>query len=73
LAGPRQPVPTWMRPLWVRLLFVLAPAAWAVVEGMNAQGLWAMLFGATAVWGFWTLIVKYEEPKDPKAPPGEGG
>jgi hypothetical protein len=34
-----------------------------------------MLFGATAAWGFWTLVVKYEEPKDPPATPktGEGG
>jgi hypothetical protein len=61
-----------MRPLWVRLLFVLAPGAWAVLEAMNNQGMWAVLFAATAAWGFWTLVIKYEEPKDPP-PPVDGG
>ena len=63
----RPPTPNWMKPLWVRLLLVVLPGAWAIVEFVNGQGMWAVLFGAAAAWGLWSLILKYEE-KGP--PPG---
>ena len=64
MASP-QPIPPWMRPLWVRLAFVVLPALWAGFEVLYGQQFWALLFGATAAWGFWTLIVKFEDPKPP--------
>ena len=55
-----KPVPNWLKPLWSRLIFVLIPAVWAGVEAYNAQWTWAALFGAAAVWGVWTLIIKFD-------------
>ncbi|MDQ0474853.1 hypothetical protein [Labrys wisconsinensis] len=60
MAKPQQPVPNWMKPLWVRLAFVIAPAAWAAMEALNGQTMWAAMFGAAALWGLWTLVVKFE-------------
>ena len=57
----QKPVPTWMRPLWVRLAFVIAPAAWACFEAVYGEQFWALLFGAAAAWGLWTLVIKFEE------------
>jgi hypothetical protein len=58
---PQQPTPNWMKPLWVRLLFVILPAIWAGVEALYGQQMWALLFGAVAAWGAWTLLIKHED------------
>jgi hypothetical protein len=60
-----QPVPTWMKPLWVRLLFIVLPGAWAIVEALQGQALWAVLFGAASLWGLWTLIIKFDDSDTP--------
>jgi hypothetical protein len=54
----RPPTPAWMKPLWVRLLLVAAPAAWAGFELLYGDRLWAALFAAVAAWGLWTLVIK---------------
>lgn len=62
----RQPTPGWMKPLWVRLALVVLPAAWAIAETLFGQQMWALMFGAAAAWGLWTLIIKYDE-NEPEA------
>jgi hypothetical protein len=62
----RPPTPTWMRPLWVRILLVAIPAIWAGFEAFYGEQLWATLFGAAAIWGLWSLILKFDE-SEPKA------
>jgi hypothetical protein len=66
-----RPVPDWMKPLWVRLVFVVLPALWALFELLYGEPFWALLFGAAAAWGFWTLVLKFEEgPPPPGSGPG---
>jgi hypothetical protein len=72
MAKPQQPTPNWMKPLWVRLLFSIAPGAWAMVEVLNAQLGWAMMFAAASVWGFWTLVLKFEPGGASKSDTPEG-
>jgi hypothetical protein len=36
------------------------PAAWGAFEATNQQWTWAALFGASAVWGLWTLVIKFK-------------
>ncbi|AGT10051.1 hypothetical protein [Paracoccus aminophilus] len=43
--------------LWVRVLCVAAPLAWAGVELSNAATVWAVLFAAAGVYLFWALFV----------------
>lgn len=68
----QQPVPPWMKPLWVRLALTIAPGAWAVVEALNAQFAWAAMFGAASLWGFWTLVVKFDPGDGSKGGTPEG-
>ena len=66
--APNRPVPAWMKPLWVRLLLVAVPAAWAGFEAVYGAELWAMLFAAVAAWGLWSLVIKFEsDGAGPKA------
>lgn len=55
-----KPVPNWLKPLWVRIALVVLPAVWAGFEASQQQWVWALLFGAAAVWGLWTLILKFD-------------
>lgn len=54
LVDPDNP---FFRPLWVRLLCVLLPLAWAGVEYRNGATFWAALFGAGALYLFVALFV----------------
>jgi hypothetical protein len=62
MADRRPPLPSWLRPLWLRIVVVVLPAAWAAVEFFHGQPVWGLLFGAAAVWGAYTLI--YDPPPD---------
>ena len=73
--APQRP-PDWMRPLPVRLGLVVVPVVWAVVEVVTGDTQWAVMVGAVALWGAWTLVFKYEPapvslvagpPEDPDA------
>jgi uncharacterized membrane protein YjjB (DUF3815 family) len=68
VADPR-PVPDWMKPLWVRLVFVVLPALWAVFELAYGDQFWALLFGGAAAWGAWTLLVKFDAGPPAGTPP----
>lgn len=61
----------FFRPLWRRVVVVAIAAGWAVVEASAGQAMWAMLAAAMAVWGVWSLLLRYDEArKDDK--PREG-
>ena len=62
MADPK-PMPTWMRPFWVRAFFCVAPALWACFEAWSGSTSWAILFLAMAGYGVWTLIIQYEPPE----------
>lgn len=38
----------FFRPLWIRLLVMLAAAGWAIFEFTNGQTFWGVAFGAFA-------------------------
>lgn len=38
----------FFRPLWIRLLVMLAAAGWAVLEFTNGETFWGLAFGAFA-------------------------
>lgn len=44
--------------LWVRLLCVIAPLAWAGVELSNNSVFWAILFGAAGLYLAYALFVQ---------------
>ncbi len=52
------------RRLWVRVLVVLLPAAWAVVEFLRGSPVWGMIFAAFAAYGAWAFFID---------PAGRGG
>jgi hypothetical protein len=58
----KPPLPDWLRPLWVRIAFVVLPAAWAAFEFANGQAVWGLLFGAAAAWGAYTLLYQQQPP-----------
>jgi hypothetical protein len=58
-----------MRPLWVRLLLVVLPGAWASVEALYGEQVWALMFAVAAVWGLWTLIVKFDRGSEKSGDP----
>jgi hypothetical protein len=60
IVAAQQTVPNWMKPLWVRLLLVVLPAAWAIFEALYGEQIWAVMFAIAAVWGLWTLIIKFD-------------
>jgi hypothetical protein len=59
MAAPR-PAPAWMRPIWVRILMVLVPTVWAVAELAYGDQTWALMFGGVAVWGLWSLLIRFD-------------
>lgn len=58
LIDPQNP---FFRPLWVRLLCVLAPLLWAGVEASNGAIFWAILFAAA---GIYLLVMLFILRKD---------
>jgi len=39
---------------------VLVPSAWAVAEIAYGESSWALMFGGVAVWGFWSLLIRFD-------------
>ena len=52
-------------PLWRRVLTVLAPTVWGLVEHWNGEPGWAIVFFAAAAYAGYALFVV------PKTAPGE--
>ncbi len=46
--------------LWVRVVTVVFPAVWAVVELLNDQAGWAILFFAASGYAAYELFYMYE-------------
>lgn len=62
----------FFRPLWRRVLVVVACAAWAAFEfamGSTGWGTAALAFTAYALWQFFYLY----KPVDPEAPASDAG
>ncbi len=55
LVDPNHP---FFRKLWVRILCVVFPFAWAIFEMMNGNLFWAILFGAAGAVLFNALIMR---------------
>jgi len=53
LVDPNNP---FFNPLWVRLICVIAPLAWAGVEMANGATLWAAGFGAAGLYLAYALF-----------------
>ena len=50
--------PNWMRPLWVRVLLCVLPAAWAGVELYTGNPFWAVISGAAGLYLAFELFVR---------------
>lgn len=57
-------IPDWMRPLWVRVLLCVLPAAWGAVELYHGNQFWGLMFAAVAGYGAWAHIVQYRPPEE---------
>lgn len=55
LIDPQNP---FFRPLWVRILCVALPLAWAGVELSNGATFWAVLFAAAGVYLAYALFIQ---------------
>lgn len=55
LIDPNNP---FFNALWVRLLCVVAPLAWAMVELSNGALFWAALFGAAGLYLAFALFIQ---------------
>jgi hypothetical protein len=58
----KPPVPTWLRPVWVRAIFVIFPLVWAMFEFWRGDAIWGALFIAAAIWGGYTLFYTFSDP-----------
>ena len=47
-------------PLWRRVLTVAVTGGWAFVEFVTGNGLWAVLFGAAALWCAYEFFVTFD-------------
>lgn len=54
------------RPLWVRVLVVLACASWFLVELYMGPSFWLVIMGALTVYTAWVLLIRFE-PGNPDA------
>ena len=69
----------FFRPLWRRVLTVLLPAIWALVEFSNGETGWAIAFLAISAYAGYELLIRYDPAKyvvgesrpDETAPPNE--
>ena len=55
----------FFRPLWLRVLIVLACLGWAVVELSNGSTGWAILFGAIGLYAAYGFFVAFN-PRPPE-------
>lgn len=55
----------FFRPLWLRVLIVLACLGWAVVEYTHGAAGWAALFGLIGLWCAHQFFIAFD-PKDPE-------
>ena len=55
LVDPNAP---FFRPLWVRILCVAVPLAWAGGEIYTGSPFWALLSGAAGIYLAWELFVR---------------
>lgn len=54
LIDPNHP---FFRPLWVRVLTVALPLAWAGFEASSGAYAWAVMFGAAGLYALWALFL----------------
>lgn len=54
-----------LRPLWVRVAIVVVCACWTIVEIMLGEVFWTMIFGASAVFLYVRLLLRYDQKPDP--------
>lgn len=57
LVDPNAP---FFRPLWVRVICVLLPLIWAMVELSTGNVFWAILFGAAGIYLGYQLFFRRE-------------
>lgn len=50
----------FFQPLWRRIVTVVAPAAWAVVEFYNESPGWAVIFLGAAGYAAWQLFYVFD-------------
>lgn len=48
----------FFRPVWRRWATAGVPAAWACVEAIHGNRIWALAFAAIAAYAYWKLIVQ---------------
>lgn len=52
-------LPSYLRPLWVRVFLTLGLGAWTIVEAVQAHSpMWMALFALATLYCFWEFIVK---------------
>lgn len=57
ILDPKHP---FFKPLWRRILTVVLPAAWGVVELANNAPGWALIFFAAAAYAAYELLIMYD-------------
>jgi hypothetical protein len=48
----------FFRPVWRRWATAAVPAAWACVEALGGNTVWALAFAAIAGFAYWKLIIQ---------------
>ncbi len=59
------------RPLWRRILVVVAVLGWALVEVLHGAPEWGAIFGAAGLWCAWQFFVAWDDPEDDTGKDGE--
>ncbi len=54
------PTHPFYKPLWVRILTVVFPAAMACIEAYNQSWVWALLFFAASAYAAYELLIMYD-------------
>lgn len=57
----------FFRPLWIRVLIVLACLGWAAFEMATGNPFWAILFGAMGLYAAYGFFVAFN-PRPPEGP-----
>lgn len=53
----------WFKPVWTRILVTGLTIAWATVEFMNGNNIWAIVFGAAGAYLVWAFFVDWQDPE----------